>query len=71
MAIGESFPGLLLLLMLLQSSRRVSEVILSGCIPVFLGPPFHTLPLAELVNYQAFSVSEKQRFGLVAHLVRV
>jgi hypothetical protein len=41
-----------------QSSRRVSEVILAGCIPVFLGPPFHTLPMAGDVDYRAFSVSQ-------------
>lgn len=31
-----------------QSSRRLSEAVLSGCIPVFFGPPFHTLPLAQV-----------------------
>lgn len=34
-----------------QSSRRLSEVVLAGCIPVFFGPPFHTLPLAQYVKY--------------------
>ena len=53
-------------LLLLQSSRRVSEVILSGCIPVFLGPPFHTLPLAESVNYTAFSVSMTKLFAALS-----
>ena len=28
-----------------QSSRRRTEVMLTGCIPVFVGPPWHALPL--------------------------
>ena len=39
-----------------QSSRRLSEVILAGCVPVFIGPPFHTLPLAQFVDYSAMSL---------------
>jgi len=39
-----------------QSSRRLSEVILSGCIPVFIGPPFHTLPLARDVDYRSMAM---------------
>ncbi len=39
-----------------QSSKRLSEVVLEGCIPVFLGPPFHTLPLASDVDYGAMGV---------------
>lgn len=27
------------------STRRISETIVSGCIPVFVGPPWHTRPL--------------------------
>lgn len=27
------------------------QVILEGCIPVFVGPPFHTLPLAQDIDY--------------------
>jgi hypothetical protein len=39
-----------------QSSRRLTEVVLAGCIPLFIGPPFHTLPMAADVDYTAFSV---------------
>lgn len=39
-----------------QSSRRLSEVILSGCIPVFIGPPFHTLPLQLDVDYKSMGI---------------
>lgn len=39
-----------------QSSRRLSEIVLAGCIPVFLGPPFHTLPLAQYVNYAQMGI---------------
>jgi len=38
------------------SSRRLSEVILNGCVPVFIGPPWHTLPLRHIVPYHDFSV---------------
>ena len=39
-----------------QSSRRLSEVILSGCIPVFIGPPFHSLPLELDVDYRSMGI---------------
>lgn len=39
-----------------QSSRRLSEVILSGCIPVFIGPPFHSLPLELDVDYKSMGI---------------
>lgn len=39
-----------------QSSRRLSEVILNGCIPVFLGPPFHSLPLVNDVDYASMGI---------------
>ena len=29
------------------STRRLSETIMAGCIPVFLGPPYGSMPLAE------------------------
>lgn len=35
-----------------QSSRRLSEAMLTGCIPVFIGEPFHSLPLAADVDYK-------------------
>ena len=39
-----------------QSSRRLGEVVLSGCIPVFIGPPFHSLPLQLDVDYKAMGI---------------
>ena len=39
-----------------QSSRRLSEIILSGCIPVFIGPPFHSLPLSLDVDYGSMGI---------------
>ena len=33
-----------------QSSQRITEAFLTGCIPVFLGPPWHTLPFAHEVR---------------------
>ena len=39
-----------------QSSRRLTEVVLAGCIPVFLGPPFHSLPLAPQVDYAGMAI---------------
>ena len=35
-----------------QSSKRLSDVVLSGCIPTFVGPPFHTLPFSDAVAYE-------------------
>ena len=32
-----------------QSSGHLADAFFSGCIPVFLGPPFHTLPFPHLV----------------------
>ena len=33
-----------------QSSQRLTEAFLTGCIPVFLGPPWHSLPFATEVQ---------------------
>lgn len=39
-----------------QSSRRATEVIINGCLPVFAGPPFNTIPLASQIRADAFSL---------------
>ncbi len=39
-----------------QSTRRLTEIFLAGCIPVFVGPPYNTMPLAEDVPYQSVGV---------------
>ena len=38
------------------SSRRLAEIMLSGCIPVFIGPPYHNMPLSEYADYKATSI---------------
>jgi hypothetical protein len=38
------------------STRRLSETIMAGCIPVFLGPPYASMPLADDVKYREFGV---------------
>ncbi len=38
------------------STRRLSETIMAGCIPVFVGPPYASMPMAEHVRYRDFSV---------------
>ncbi|PNH00087.1 hypothetical protein TSOC_010611, partial [Tetrabaena socialis] len=40
-----------------SSSRRLAEVIVTGCIPVFIGPPWPTLPLRTVVQYTQFSLA--------------
>lgn len=39
-----------------SSSKRLSEVMAAACIPVFIGPPFHTMPISGTIPYQDFSV---------------
>lgn len=38
------------------SSRRLTDVILAGCIPVFIGPAWHAFPMLPYVKYEDFSV---------------
>ena len=37
------------------SARRIGEIFMAGCIPVFLGPPYGSMPLAEEggIDYRA------------------
>lgn len=39
-----------------QSTRRLSEIFLAGCIPVFLGPPYNTMPFADDIDYKSVGV---------------
>ena len=39
-----------------QSTRRLSEIFLAGCIPVFLGPPYNTMPFADDIHYKSVGV---------------
>ena len=50
----ESIAGSVFCLMMpgnSQSSQRLTEAFLAGCIPVFLGPPWHTLPFSTEVGH--------------------
>lgn len=38
------------------SSRRLTEIVLAGCIPVFVGPPWHSMPLAAWLDYSKFAL---------------
>lgn len=38
------------------STRRLSELMLSGCIPVFPGPPYHSMPFSNHIDWQAAGV---------------
>ena len=38
------------------SSARLTEVVLAGCIPVFIGEPWHSMPLAGDVDYPSFAL---------------
>ena len=38
------------------STRRLSELMISGCIPVFPGPPYHSLPFSEHVDWPAAGI---------------
>ena len=38
------------------SSRRLSEMLGVGCIPVFLGPPFHSTPIAYAVDWPSMAI---------------
>ena len=44
------------------SSRRTSEIIMTGCVPVWLGPSYATMPFADVVDYKKsalfFNVSQ-------------
>ena len=39
-----------------QSTRRLSEIFMAGCIPVFVGPPYNTMPLPDDVHYKSIGV---------------
>ena len=38
------------------SSRRLSDIIIAGCIPVFLGAPYHAMPFADEIAYADFAL---------------
>jgi len=38
------------------SSRRLADIVLSGCIPIFLGPPYHNTPLSDWLDYLSLGI---------------
>ena len=38
------------------SSRRLSDIMIAGCIPVFLGAPWHAMPFADEIQYADFAL---------------
>ena len=46
------------------SARRTTEIFMSGCIPVFLGPPYGSMPFAKAVDYRGSSyVANVTQYG--------
>ena len=39
-----------------QSTRRLTEIFMAGCIPVFVGPPYNSMPLADEVDWPGVGV---------------
>ncbi|KAK9805837.1 hypothetical protein WJX73_006156 [Symbiochloris irregularis] len=39
-----------------QSTRRLSEMFMAGCIPVFVGPPYNSMPFAHSIDYASVGV---------------
>ena len=39
-----------------QSTRRLSEIFMAGCIPVFVGPPYNAMPLAGDIQYKSVGI---------------
>ena len=35
-----------------QSTRRLSEVFMGGSIPVYIGPPYHSMPFSDFIDYR-------------------
>ena len=38
------------------STRRLSEIMLAACIPVFVGPPYHSMPFHHSIDWAAAGV---------------
>eukprot|EP01025_Chloroclados_australasicus_P033552 TRINITY_DN3425_c0_g2_i1.p1 TRINITY_DN3425_c0_g2~~TRINITY_DN3425_c0_g2_i1.p1 ORF type:complete len:437 (+),score=42.62 TRINITY_DN3425_c0_g2_i1:310-1620(+) len=39
-----------------ESSLRLTEVVLAGCVPIFVGEPFHALPFKQQIDYRQFGL---------------
>ena len=38
------------------STRRLGESMLAGCVPVFVGPPYHSMPMSGFVPYDDLAI---------------
>ena len=47
------------------STRRLSEIFLAGCIPVFVGPPYHSMPFGDTVRSLGYLLLLTPQFSLV------
>ena len=41
---------------LIQATQLLSEAFAAGCIPVFVGPPWHSMPFADIVDYKSSAI---------------
>jgi hypothetical protein len=39
-----------------QASQSLTERYIAGCIPVFIGPPYHAIPFEKEVDYQSSAI---------------
>ena len=49
-----------------QSTRRLSEVFMGGSIPVFIGPPYHSMPFSDFIDYKYGLVTQCLGFSVSA-----
>ena len=40
----------------ISSTQHLNDAILDGCLPVFVGPPFHALPFLDIIDYSSFAL---------------
>lgn len=51
------------------STRRLSEIFLAGCIPIFLGPPYHSMPFSETVRLK-ITTAHTPTWDAITHFLR-
>ena len=51
-----------------QSSQRLTEAFIAGCIPVFLGPPWHTLPFSTEASHRMLLPASHERLILMCKI---
>eukprot|EP01025_Chloroclados_australasicus_P027485 TRINITY_DN2725_c2_g1_i1.p1 TRINITY_DN2725_c2_g1~~TRINITY_DN2725_c2_g1_i1.p1 ORF type:complete len:485 (+),score=20.88 TRINITY_DN2725_c2_g1_i1:227-1681(+) len=50
------------------SSKRLTETVLKGCVPVFVGSPFHALPHVQRIDYSQFGLFFKLKYNVKLQL---